>query len=57
MTTEARFDYAGPYKSRERAEASLDDSFAAGDVSEAERPAIESRNTAKGRRYFITLPM
>ena len=55
--TEARFDYAGPYKSRERAESMLEHCFATGEISMAESPSVEGRATAKGRRYFITLPM
>lgn len=36
----ARFLYAGPYTTRTRAEKSLSDSFADGDVSLGDRPRI-----------------
>lgn len=61
--TEARYDYAGPYKTIERAEAVLDDMFASGDVCAGERPEIERRGgkTASWSparyRFYITLPM
>jgi len=54
---EPRFEYAGPYKTRERAEAALEHCFATGEVVEGERPEVESRKTPKGRRWFVTLPM
>lgn len=43
---ETRFLYAGPYKSEARAEDSLQDSFADGDVSLGDRPAIVKRDNA-----------
>jgi hypothetical protein len=51
MTVET-FDYAGPYRTQAKAEASLEDSFATGDIVEGERPAI--RKDEYGR-YWITL--
>ncbi len=45
-----RFDY-GWYRTKERAEAALEDMFAFGDVSEGEFPRIEKR----GKGYAITL--
>lgn len=41
-----RFLYAGPYRSRKRAEVSLEDCFADGDVSYGDRPTIVHRNGA-----------
>ena len=38
--------YAGPYKSEARAEESLQDSFADGDVSLGDRPNVVHRNGA-----------
>lgn len=59
--TEARYDYAGPFRSRERAEEVLDNMFASDEVCEGEHPEIESRkprlNGKYVRRWFITLPM
>lgn len=57
MTIET-FEYAGPYKTRERAEQVLEDCFATGDIVEGERPEITYRNTGFGDgkgRYFIRL--
>lgn len=39
-----RYDYAGPYKTRTRAEQVLEDMFATGDASESEFPKIEDRS-------------
>lgn len=52
MMSEPRFVYAS-CKTRERAEAILEDMFASGEVCEGERPLIER----KGKRWCITLPM
>lgn len=61
MTIEARFDYAGPYCSMQRAEEVLDNMYAADEVREGERPTIERRkprvNGKYVARYYITLPM
>ncbi len=58
---EARYDYAGPFKSAQRADDVLGDMFAADEVCEGERPLIESRKLRRDgkavTRYFITLPM
>lgn len=55
-TYEPRFDYAS-YGSYDQAELALEDMFASGDVTEAERPEIERRKTDRGIRFVITLPM
>jgi len=47
-----RFLYAGPYKTRERAEMSLEDMYANGDVCESERPKIEHVH----KRYWVSVP-
>jgi len=58
---EARYDYAGPYRSSQRANDVLEHMFASDQVSEGERPLIEGRAVrgTKGivRRWYITLPM
>lgn len=58
---EARYDYAGPYRSATRADEVLDHMFAADEVCEGERPQIESRKIRRDgksvTRWFITLPM
>ncbi len=62
-THEARFDYAGPYRSLERAKDILDDMFASGEVCEGEHPLVEGRTLRRGgrknsiRQWYITLPM
>lgn len=58
MASYTRFDYAR-YKTRERAEMSLEDSFASGDISQGDRPLIEPRRDHNGRILYwsITLPM
>lgn len=55
--TGSRFVYAF-YKTRERAEESLEDSYAEGDVSPGDDPRIERRVDHRGRvvGYAITLP-
>lgn len=56
-----RYDYAGPYKTFERANASLEDSFAQGEISMGQGPRIErrSRKTASWSHasdvFYITL--
>ena len=57
-----RYEYAGPYRSIERAEAVLEDMYATGDVFECERPAIEARrgyrDRVSGRKitvYYVTV--
>lgn len=56
-----RYDYAGPYKSFEKANDSLEDCFADGSVSSGEAPRVERRehktaSWAKGRtRFYVTL--
>ncbi len=58
---EARFDYAGPFKSADRADEVLGSMFNADEVCEGERPLIEGRKLRRDgkvvTRYFITLPM
>jgi hypothetical protein len=60
---EARFDYAGPFKTEARADEVLSQMFACDEVCPSERPDIERRQTRKSPhfpsriRYFITLPM
>ena len=45
------------HKTRERAELSLEDDYASGDVSQAEKPRIEAVKDHRGRviRYDVTL--
>ena len=52
-----RYRWAGPYKTRQRAEDSLEDSFATGEVSQGEAPRIEVRKDHRGRviGYVVTL--
>lgn len=56
-----RYDYAGPYKTRAKAESVLEDCYASGDVSEGEHPRIEDRSgrTRHGApwtpRFVLTL--
>jgi len=58
---EARYDYAGPFRSAERADDVLADMFNRDEVCEGERPEIVSRKPRIGGRYvkrwYITLPM
>lgn len=60
--TEARYNYAGPYSSYEKAYDSLVESYADGDVSPSENPKIEkhSRKVASWDKtkpvWYITLP-
>jgi hypothetical protein len=58
---EPRFLYAGPYRSRELAEAALADLFAHGAISESERPQIIGYGLGLPRErkrtdWHITLP-
>ena len=59
--TEARFDYAGPYREAMSAVAAVDDMFATGEICESERPLIEPRKVRRNgkpvTRWYITLPM
>lgn len=41
------------HKTREKAEASLEDDFATGDVVAGERPMIETRRHPSGEKYYI----
>lgn len=51
-----RITYAYGYRTRVAAEAALEDSFAHGDVSHADAPAVESYANRDGAtRYRITL--
>jgi len=56
-----RYDYAGPYKTEDRAQAVLEDAYATGDVLPAEFPRIERRggkvaSWAKAQyRWYITV--
>lgn len=60
-----RFTYASGYKTREAAEAALEDMFAFDEVSECERPKVEGYDAwvtpqagqplTTARRYCITL--
>lgn len=51
-----RYDYSLGHRTKEAAEADLDDAFSTGDVSEGERPRIEAYKTVNGaRRFKITL--
>ena len=56
---EDRYDYAGPYRSMERADAALEHMFADGTVCEGERPDIETRlirrEGKRVTRFYITL--
>lgn len=62
FNTPGRFDYAGPYKTREKAEAVLEEMFATGDICAAEQPQVEVRSgktaswSRKPTRYFVTVP-
>lgn len=47
-----RFNYAGPYKTRDAAERALEDCYASGEVSLGERPMVEFM----ANRYYVTLP-
>jgi len=56
---DSRYWFARGYKTRQGAEASLEDSYASGEVSEGEGPRIESYKirtmTGQATRYGITL--
>lgn len=56
---EPRFEYAGPYRSVERASDELANLFEQGDVSEGERPRVTSRQVRRDgkrvTRWFVTL--
>lgn len=54
--TLTRYTYGSGYKTRQAALDMIEDGFAAGEISESERPQIESYTNAKGqRRYLVTL--
>ena len=55
--TEARYDYQGYFKSRERAEEKIDSYIAADIISPCEKPVAELRTDAHGKvlGYVITL--
>lgn len=51
-----RFTYSYGYRTRDAAEAALDDCFANGDVSHGDAPAVEAyKNRDGATRYRITL--
>lgn len=62
MDHQARYNYAGPFKTYERAEDRLISLYAEGDVTPSEDPRIEKHNTKvaswdKSKSvYYITLP-
>lgn len=49
FTQSGQFIYAGPFKTREKAAASLEDCFAAGEVSTCENPRVETLRDHRGR--------
>lgn len=46
-----RYRYAGPYKTRAKAEIALEDCFATGEVSLCEKPDVEKHENV----YYVTL--
>jgi hypothetical protein len=49
FTASGGFIYAGPYKSRDKAESSLEDCFASGEVCLGEGPRVERYRDHHGR--------
>jgi hypothetical protein len=57
ITKTGRFIYAGPYRTREKADDVLEDMYASGDARPGEGIKVEPVPGLDGRtRYAITLP-